>query len=424
MFDDKKGAPESFGMFGLATLILLVGFGGGFLTERYLVSQGVSNAIVGTVPPPRDVDLSPVWKAWEIIDQKFVPAAVSSTTPVASTTAEENTDRVWGMIQGLASSLDDPYTFFLPPQENTDFTQDMSGSFEGIGMEIEVKSDILTVVSPLKGTPAERVGLKAADLVLKINGDDTKGLDVSSAVRKIRGPKGTVVKLTVIREGWSEPKEISVTRDTINVPIVTTQADTHIKNIPDDVYVMSVATFTANSPDLFRNALRDFVTSGKQKLVLDLRGNPGGYLGAAVDMASWFLPAGNVIVTEDYDGHEPNIVHRSLGYNIFNQNLKMAILVDKGTASASEILADALRHHGVAKLIGTNTFGKGSVQELVEITPETSLKVTVARWLGPDSKQIPHEGIEPDIVATTSDELYNAGKDPQMEAAVKYLNSL
>jgi carboxyl-terminal processing protease len=187
---------------------------------------------------------------------------------------------------------------------------------------------------------------------------------------------------------------------------------------------MSVATFTSNSPDLFRGALRDFVASGKQKLVLDLRGNPGGYLEAAVDMASWFLPAGDVVVTEDYDGHENNIVHRSLGYDIFTKNLKMAILVDKGTASASEILAGALRHYGVAKLVGTNTFGKGSVQELVEITPDTSLKVTVARWLGPDGKQIPHEGIAPDIMATTSDELFKAGKDPQMDAAVKYLNSL
>jgi carboxyl-terminal processing protease len=326
------------------------------------------------------------------------------------------------MISGLAASLNDPYTFFLPPQQNQDFTQDMSGSFEGVGMEIEVKDEILTVVSPLKNTPAEKAGLKADDQILKINGDDTKGMDVSTAVTKIRGPKGSQVDLLVMREGWDAPKDIKVTRDTITVPIVATQADTHEKNIPSDVYVISVATFTSNSPDLFRNALRDFLQSGKHKLVLDLRGNPGGYLEAAVDMASWFLPAGDVIVTEDYNGHADNIVHRSLGYNIFNKNMKMAILVDKGSASASEILSDALRYYGVAKLIGTNTFGKGSVQELVDITPKTSLKVTVARWLGPDGKQIPHEGITPDIMATTSDELVQQGKDPQMDAAIKYLN--
>lgn len=406
----------------LSFVLLAVGFGGGFITERYLVQQGVSNAIVGTTQPPSDVDLSPLWRAWNVIDEKFVPAALASTTVTATTTTKINEDRIWGMIGGLAASLNDPYTFFLPPQQNHDFNQDMSGSFEGVGMEIAIKSEVLTVVSPLKGTPAEKAGIKAADQVLKIDGLDTKGMDVSSAVSKIRGPKGTKVTLLIMREDWSEPKEIQVERDTITVPIVATQADTHIKDIPKDVYVISVATFTSNSPDLFRNALRDFSQSGKDKLILDLRGNPGGYLEAAVNMASWFLPSGSVVVTEDYNGHADNVVHRSLGFNVFSKNLKMAILVDKGSASASEILAGALRYHGIATLVGTNTFGKGSVQELVQITPETSLKVTVARWLGPDGKQIPHEGIAPDIMATTSDEMIKAGKDPQMDAAVRFLN--
>lgn len=402
--------------------ILALGFGGGFVTERQLVRGGVSNPIVGEVPPPSDVDLTPLWKAWSTINDKFVPVSVASSTPIAASTTKEKQDRVWGMIQGLASSLEDPYTFFLPPQENHDFTADMSGSFEGVGMEIDIKNNVLTVVSPLKGTPAERAGMKAGDLILKIDGIETKGMDVSSAVSKIRGTKGTTVKLTVLRDGWSDTKEISVVRDTINVPIVTTQSDTRIKNIPKDVYVISIATFTMNSPDLFRGALKEFMDSGKKKLVIDLRGNPGGYLEAAVDLASWFLPAGQTIVTEDYNGHSDNVVHRSVGYNVVPKDVKVAILVDKGSASASEILADALRHYGVAKLVGTNTFGKGSVQELVQITPDTSLKLTVARWLGPDNKQIPPGGIVPDILATTSDELFKAGKDPQMDAAVKYLN--
>ncbi|MEN9561179.1 MAG: carboxy-terminal-processing protease, carboxyl-terminal processing protease, partial [Candidatus Parcubacteria bacterium] len=175
---------------------------------------------------------------------------------------------------------------------------------------------------------------------------------------------------------------------------------------------------------LFRNALREFVESGSTKLILDLRGNPGGYLDAAVAMASWFLPAGKIIVTEDYAGHETNIVHRSLGYDVFTDKLKMVILVDKGSASASEILADALRYWGKAKLVGTNTFGKGSVQELVEITPETSLKLTVARWLGPDGKQIPLEGIVPDVEATTTEEQIKARKDVQMDKAVELLKGM
>lgn len=402
-------SPE---VIGALIVALALGFGAGFYAERELISRGIGGSIVSGAP--EGVDFSPVWKAWHIIDEKFVPAAVSSTTPVATTTKDKNDERVWGMIAGLAGSLEDPYTFFLPPQENEQFAQDMSGAFEGVGMEIAVKDEVLTVVSPLKNTPAERAGIKSGDKVLKIDGKDTKGLDVSEAVKHIRGPKGTQVVLTMLREGWTGPREIQVTRDVISVPIVETE-------VKGDVFVISVATFTANAPELFRAALREFILSGKQKLVLDLRGNPGGYLEAAVDMASWFLPTGKVVVSEDYDGHAPTIVHRSLGYDVFNDNLKMVILVNKGSASASEILADALRHYRVATLIGTNTFGKGSVQELIDISPGTALKITVARWLGPDGAQIPLDGIVPDTIVEVKEEDMKDEKDPQMEAALKRL---
>ena len=392
--------------------LLIVGFGAGFFAEAAVARhQGYSLS----TDVPAGVDMAPVWKAWNVLDEKFVPDAVASTSPLATTTEAQNQNRVWGMIAGMAASLNDPYTFFLPPQQAQAFNDDMSGSFQGVGMEIEVKNQILTVVSPLKGNPAEKAGIKTGDQILKINDADTKGMDVTQAVTKIRGPKNTQVRLLILRSGWDSPREFKVVRDVISVPIVNTIAR------KDGVFVISVATFTSSAPDLFRNALREFVLSGDTRLVLDLRGNPGGYLDAAVSMASWFIPGGSIIVTEDYDGHQSSVVHRSLGYDAFTKNLKMAILVDKGSASASEILSDALRHYGVAKMIGTNTYGKGVVQELVEITPETSLKVTVARWLGPDGLQIPHTGLIPDIVATTSDELIKAGKDVQMDAAVHYL---
>jgi carboxyl-terminal processing protease len=411
MYLKRLGAPKDI---ATGAAVLIVGFALGFVTDRELAARGIGGAVA--TGAPQDVDFTPVWKAWNLLDQHFVPAAVASTSPLATTTAQQNQDRVWGMISGLAASLNDPYTFFLPPQENQQFSEDMSGAFEGVGMEIAVKSGQLVVVSPLKNTPAERAGIKSGDQILMIDGKDTKGLDVSEAVKRIRGPKGTQVKLSVLRTGWDAPHEIDVTRDVINVPIV----DTKVKG---DAYVISVATFTSNSPELFRNALREFVQSGKTKLILDLRGNPGGYLDAAVDMASWFIPNGRVVVSEDYDGHEATIVHRSLGYDVFNSNLKMAILVNKGSASASEILSDALRFYGVGKLVGTQTFGKGVVQELFDITPETSLKVTVARWLGPDNIQIPLEGLKPDIQADITDEDVKAGRDPQMDAALKYLDA-
>lgn len=399
---------------GGGVALVVLGFVLGFLVERQLAIN--AHAALASSGVPDGVDMTPVWKAWHILDEKFVPAAVASTTPLATTTAEQNQDRVWGMIAGLAASMNDPYTFFLPPQENKQFAEDMSGAFEGVGMEIATKSSVLTVVSPLRGNPAEKAGVKAGDQILKIDGADTKGMDVTDAVKRIRGPKGTQVTILFMRQGWDAPKEVKITRAIVVVPIVETKQQ-------GDVFIISVAQFTANAPDLFRDALRAFVLSGKTKLVLDLRGNPGGYLDAAVDMGSWFLPQGKVIVSEDYDGHSPTVVHRSLGYNVFNENLKMAIIVNKGSASASEILADALRHWGVATLVGETTFGKGVVQELVPITDDTALKLTVARWLGPNDVQIPLSGIVPDVEVKVSDEDVKAGKDPQLDAAIKVVHS-
>lgn len=398
-----------------SVLVAFVGFGAGFFAGH---SALVSGAVLPDTSVPAGVDFSPVWKAWHILNDNFVPAAVATSTPIATTTEALNRQKVYGMIEGLAASLNDPYTFFLPPVQNTQFSSDMSGAFEGVGMEIDIKDGVLTVVSPLKGTPSEKAGIKAGDRILEIDGVSTQGMDVTNAVRRIRGPKGTKVVLKLLRSGWDAPRDITVVREVINVPVVTTTART------DGIFVIQVATFTANAPDLFRKALREFVQSGDSKLILDLRGNPGGFLDGAVDIGSWFLSSGDVIVTEDYAGHQANVVHRSLGYDIFNKNLRMVVLVDKGSASASEILADALRGHGIAKIVGTNTFGKGVVQELFPVTADTSIKVTVARWLGPDGKQIPHDGLVPDVMATTSEELIKAKKDVQMERAVEVVNKM
>jgi len=185
----------------------------------------------------------------------------------------------------------------------------------------------------------------------------------------------------------------------------------------------SLYSFTAQSANLFRNALRSFVISGDHKLVLDLRGNPGGYLDAAVDMASWFLPAGKVVVTEDFGKNASSNVFRSNGNNIFNKNLDMLVLVDGGSASAAEILAGALKEQGVAKLVGTKTFGKGSVQELIPITSDTSLKVTIARWLTPNGHNLSHDGLDPDYLVPLSDSATSTIKDVQMQKAVDLLSA-
>lgn len=373
------------------------------------------------------VDFAPFWKAWEILDQKFVLTKKASTTLTLKTATSTDQDKVWGAIGGLTASLGDPYTVFFPPEESKSFETEISGNFEGVGMEIGIKDNMVTVVAPLKGNPAQRAGILAGDKIISIDGQSTINMSVDKAVKLIRGKLGTKVKLTMVREGKKEPLEFVITRAIINTPTV----DTEIKGgqIADSktqggVFVIKLYNFYSSSTDLFRKALREFIESGSDKLILDLRGNPGGYLDAAVDMASWFLPLGKVVVSEDFGKNAPSQIYRSKGYNIFNSNLKMVILVNEGSASASEILAGALKEHNIAKLVGEKTFGKGSVQEVVKITPETSLKVTVARWLTPLGHSISEDGLTPDIEVKLTSEEFTKGKDPQMEKAVKYLKDI
>jgi carboxyl-terminal processing protease len=359
---------------------------------------------------PQTVDFAPFWKAWNIINEKYISA--STTKPKVS-----DQDKVYGAIEGLASSLGDPYTVFFPPVESEMFASDIRGNFEGVGMEVLAQNGAITVIAPLKGSPAEAAGIKAGDHIIQIDKESTANMATEDAVQKIRGKDGTTVSLTLVRSGATEPITVSVKRAVIDLPIINTQ------KLDNGIFKIDLYSFSENSPNLFRGALREFVLSGDHKLILDLRGNPGGYLEAAIDMASWFLPSSKVVVREDFSGAEEQKVYRSRGYDIFNNNLQLIILTDKGSASASEILAGALKEQGVAKLVGDTTFGKGSVQELVDITDNTSLKVTVARWLTPNGVSISEKGVEPDykVLYTAADKA--AGTDPQLKKAIEILNS-
>ncbi len=356
---------------------------------------------------PNGVDFSPFWKAWNILNEKFVPA-----TTTDSVTDQE---KVWGAIEGLANSLDDPYTQFLPPVENELFQSDVRGNFEGVGMEIGQRDGTLTVISPIKGTPAYNAGILSGDKIIEIEDTPTYNLSTDESVSLIRGKKGTAVKLTIVREGEEEPIKVSVVRDVINIPTINTEL------LPNKVFVIELYSFSANSPTLFRKALREFIESRTDKLIIDLRGNPGGYLEASIDMASWFLPPGKVIVREDFGDQQEETIYRSRGYNVFNDKLKLVILINGGSASASEILAGALQEHNIAKVVGERSFGKGSVQELINITPETSLKVTIARWLTPLGISISEDGVKPDIEVKNTKEDLAKGKDAQKEKAIETL---
>jgi carboxyl-terminal processing protease len=353
-----------------------------------------------------EADFEQFWKVWNIINEKYVPTKHSAVT---------NQEKVWGAIGGLANSLGDPYTYFMPPQEKSIFEQDVSGSFGGVGMQIGTKDGYLTVIAPLKDSPAERAGIKKGDKVLLIDGATTTEMSVDKALYLIRGEVGKKVHLTIYREGVDKPLEFNVVREVIQVPTIDTEKR-------GDVFIIRLYGFPATGADLFRNALREFVESKSDKLVLDLRGNPGGYLEVAVDMASWFLPQGAVVVSEE-EKTGVGQVYRSKGYDVFNKNFHFVILVDGGSASAAEILAGALEQHGIATLVGTKTFGKGSVQELVPVTEDTAIKVTVARWITPNGTNLSEGGLIPEVVVEYTKENAEKGEDPQLDKAIELVRS-
>ena len=373
------------------------------LSTDPLAISALSNHIKGQ---PEKVDFSLFWEIWQILENRHVDSRDAEKLP----TAEE---RVEGAIQGLIRSFGDPYTVFLPPEDKKQFDEDVSGSFGGVGMEIGLENDILTVISPLSGTPADRAGILSGDKIIEVDGESTAGMSVEQAVRIIRGEKGTEVVLTIFREG--EESEIPIIRDIISIPTIDTELD------DSGVFIIKLYNFSEQAPTLFRQAMREFSSSRADKLVIDLRGNPGGYLGAAVDIASYFLPAGEIVVSEvRADGGGQTF--RSRGYGPIDEDIEIVVLIDRGSASGSEILAGALADHNRATLIGGKTFGKGSVQELMPIGRDSSLKITIARWLTPSGDSISEGGLTPDIEVEFNQEAREAGEDPQMDRAIEFLN--
>lgn len=380
-------------------------YGGFFFGQNQKPTNGKEFSIINQEAGQQpEIDFDPFWTTWNTVLAKYVSAQDLNGQKM-----------VWGAIEGMVKSLGDPYSVFFPPQENKEFKDTIRGDFGGVGMEIGTKSGAVVVISPLKGTPAYRAGIKAGDKILKIGDKITLDMTAEEAARLIRGEKGTAVKLLLLPKGEEKTKEVTLIRDTIIVPILETEEK------PGGIFLIKLYSFSGNSTNEFRNALRKFVYSGNSKMIIDLRGNPGGYLESAVDASSWFLPIGKTVVREKFGNGEENLF-KSKGYNIFD-NLPLAILVNEGSASASEIMAGALKEHGVAKLVGAKTFGKGSVQELIEITPQTSLKITIAKWLTPSGVSISDQGLEPDFKVEITKKDLELENDPQMEKAMEIVNS-
>jgi carboxyl-terminal processing protease len=306
----------------------------------------------------------------------------------------------------------------MPPAETQQFKEDIKGSFGGIGAEIGIRKDVLTIVSPLKGNPAEKAGLKAGDKIVKIDDTITTDLGLNEAVRLIRGPLGTPVVLTVFREGFDKPREFKIIRDEIRIPIIDTQAR------PDGIFVIKLHHFTENAGFEFRKTVREFYNSKSKKLIFDLRNNPGGFLNVSVDIASWFIPIGDVVARERFaSGHEE--LYRSNGYELM-EHVPTVILINEGSASASEIVAGALRDHKRIPLIGSKSYGKGSVQEVEPLMRNASLKVTIAKWLTPDGGEIDGKGLEPDVNVEVTPEQREKEPDRDfvLEKAVEVLKGM
>ncbi len=385
------------GFFGLGVYI---GFNKRPAIEKVISVSNKETAVETTA------DFAPFWKTWNLIKEKYPHS-------------DEITDqeRVYGAISGLVGSLNDPYSVFFDPDETKAFQEDISGNFGGVGMEVDIKDKVLTVIAPLKNTPADKAGIKSGDKIIKIDSTITADLSIENAIKLIRGEKGTPVTLTIIRDGYNEPIEVKVVRDTISMPTL----DTEMRK--DGIFVIKLYSFTGDSTNLFRNAIKKFADAKTDKLLLDLRGNPGGYLDAAIDVSSWFLAGGKAVVIEDSGDSANQKVFRSKGYDVFNDKLKFVILIDGGSASASEIVAGAMQDHHKAKLVGSQSFGKGSVQEVVDVTPDTILKITVAKWLTPNGNSISQKGLTPDYKVEFTKADYDAKKDPQLDKAVELLTN-
>lgn len=399
----------------LALILFILGFWGGWIFSHTkqnvldLVSWRENTQKDGQVldtrlPLPaylsRDVKFNLFWEVWDLVQKKYLRKPVSETK------------MFYGALEGLIASLEDPYSVFLNPEMTRKFTQELSGSFEGIGAEIGIKDNQVTIIAPLIGTPAEKAGLKAGDKIYAINETDTAGIALDYAVSLIRGPKGTKVILKIGREEEPQPLEIAITRATIKIESVEWEM-----KAPEIAY-LKISHFNEKTREDFDRAVGEILTFKPKGLILDLRNNPGGFLDTAVYVVSDWIKEG-VVVKERFS-QDKSRDHYSLGQARF-KDLKTVVLINQGSASGSEIVAGALQDYRLVTLVGEKSFGKGSVQDLEELKDGSALKLTVAEWLTPQGRLIEKEGIEPDIVVEMKKEDWEADRDPQMERAMELL---
>ncbi len=415
--------------------VIIFLFGSGYRLGEYQANnqkvEGANYNIINTNKgsQAKNIDFSLFWETWQKLEEKYVDKKKINTQKM-----------FYGAIKGMVATMEDPYTFFLTPEENKQSKADLEGKFEGIGAQLGMKENQIVIISPLKKSPAEMAGIMAGDIILKVNNESVANWTLNHAVSKIRGPKGTKIKLTILHGG--KEKVIEITRDVINVASVEISYEKPVdgtsdqglaesgkdnqSQTPGNVAYLKLNQFGANTNDEWDKGVEQIVQKWENNevvgMILDLRGNPGGYLESSVYLASEFLPKGDLVVKQEstsqaIENREYKVVRTGKLMDI-----PLVVLVNQGSASASEILSGALRDHKRAKLIGEKTFGKGSVQEALNLDDDAGLHVTVAKWILPNGDWIMGKGIEPDIKIENKIENGNTltrETDIQLERAVE-----
>jgi carboxyl-terminal processing protease len=392
-------------------LLVLIVFVGGVLVGQYsnkpvtnanFVSGKVTNQKVRPSFLSKDIDFDLFWQTWDIIKKNYVHQPVSET------------ELLYGAMAGSVASLGDPHSIFFDPETTQKFSAELKGNFDGIGAEVAIKNDRLTIIAALPGTPADKAGLHPGDKVLAIDGEDTSVMSLDYAVNKIRGPKGTDVVLTINRESWEKPKEIKITRETIKIKSVTW------KMLDNSIALINLRYFNEDTSQEFNKAVIEIIAKNPKGVILDLRNNPGGFLDTAVDVAGEWVNKGTIVYEKSADGKLK--AHEAKGRARL-KDFPTVVLVNQGSASGSEIVAGALKDYKLATLVGEKTFGKGSVQTLFALEDGSSIKLTIALWLTPNENTIDGEGIEPDVQVKLTDEDFNQNKDPQLDKAIWVLTN-
>lgn len=395
----------------LITILIAVGFfyGGYYFGKSGYVFEIRKNPpkieIKNQYPGDREVDFGLFWEVWDIVNKDYLERPVDAQK------------MLYGAIQGMVASLGDPYTSFLPPAVNKNLTEQLDGKYQGIGAELGQKDGQLMIVSPLDGSPAKAAGLLPGDKILMIEDEPTIGLSITEAVAKIRGDAGTQIKLT-IQTGTDAPREITLKRDVIKVASVTWE------DKGEGTAYIRVSRFGGETNKEWDKAVGELVVGMREldAVIVDVRGNPGGYLQSAVHLAGEFYGGKPVVYQEDALGNQVPMNAETAGS--FKDVPRVIVLIDEGSASASEILAAALKSQAGAQLIGKKSFGKGTIQDARDFDDGSGVHITIAKWLTPDKEWVHNVGIEPDIVVEITEEDIKEGKDAQLDAALELANEL